>query len=127
MISYVAHTDSIEVVVQPVWLDGQSSPIERRFVFGYYITIANNSLRDVQLLRRHWFISDANGKVQEVEGEGVIGQQPVIRPGQAHTYNSYCILETFSGSMEGTYLMEWEDGERFRATIPQFLLKAAAN
>ncbi|NND71414.1 MAG: Co2+/Mg2+ efflux protein ApaG [Rhodothermales bacterium] len=127
MITYVARTDSIEIAVQPVWLDGQSSPMEKKFAFGYYITIANNSLRDVQLLRRHWFINDANGKIQEVEGEGVIGQQPVIRPGESHSYNSYCILETFSGSMEGTYLMEWENGERFRAVIPQFLLKAAAN
>ncbi len=127
MISYVAHTKSIEVTVQPMWLDGQSSVMERRFAFGYFVTIVNNGTRDVQLLRRHWFISDSNGKIQEVEGEGVIGLQPIISPGQSHSYNSYCILETFSGSMEGTYLMEWTNGERFRATIPRFMLKAASN
>ncbi len=127
MISYNANTENIEIEVQPVWLASQSSPMERRFAFAYYVTISNNSFRDVQLLRRHWLISHENGKIDEVEGEGVIGLQPIIRPGGVHTYNSYCMLETFSGSMEGSYLMEWEDGERFRATIPQFLLKAAVN
>lgn len=127
MISYVAQTESIEVAVQPLWLDGQSSVMDRRFAFGYYVTITNNGTREVQLLRRHWVISDANGKVEEVEGEGVIGLQPVISPGQSHVYNSYCILETFTGSMEGTYLMEWTNGERFKAAIPRFILKAASN
>jgi ApaG protein len=127
MQTYAATTENITVTVHPVYLDGQSNHIERKFVFAYFIRIENNSGDNVQLLRRHWFITNSNGDVQEVEGEGVIGQQPVIPPGSAHEYSSFCVLETFEGSMEGTYLMERPGGEQFSATIPRFVLRAAAN
>jgi len=127
MIPYIATTRDITVTVRPVYLDGRSDLIKHRFVFGYFIRIENHGFGDVQLLRRHWWIRDARGQVQEVEGEGVIGVQPVIAPGDTHEYNSFCVLETFQGSMEGTYLMEESQGERFRVTIPRFYLRAAAN
>ena len=126
MIPYIATTAGITITVRPVYLDGRSSFMER-FVFGYFVRIVNNTADDVQLLRRHWYIRDGDGRLDEVEGEGVIGQQPVIAPGESHEYNSYCVLKTFEGTMEGTYLMERESGERFRVTIPQFDLRAAAN
>lgn len=127
MVPYVATTDEITVTVRPVYLDNESDLMNRRFVFGYFILIENGGLSDVQLLRRHWMIRDGRGHVQEVEGEGVIGKQPVIEPGGQHKYNSYCVLETFVGSMEGTYLMQRASGERFRIAIPRFDLRAAAN
>jgi ApaG protein len=113
--------------VRPVYLDGQSNHIERKFVFAYFIRIENNGGEEVQLRRRHWFITNSNGDVQEVEGEGVIGQQPVIPPGGAHEYSSFSVLETFEGSMTGTYLMERTGGEQFSVTIPRFVLRAASN
>ena len=127
MQTYVATTDDITVTVRPVYLDGQSNHIERKFVFAYFIRIENNSGDQVQLRRRHWFITNSNGDVQEVEGEGVIGEQPVIPAGCAHDYSSFSVLETFEGSMAGTYLMERPGGETFSVTIPRFVLRAAAN
>ncbi len=127
MIPYIATTESITVTVRPVYLDGQSDFMVRRFVFGYFIRIENNGLDDVQLLRRHWMIYDGLGRLREVEGEGVIGKQPLIPPGEAHEYNSFCVLETFEGHMEGTYMMERSAGDRFRVAIPRFNLRAAAN
>lgn len=127
MVAYVAVTENIKVTVRPVYLDSQSDMINRRFVFGYFIQIKNDGEEEVQLLRRHWYIRDAHGRLQEVEGAGVIGRQPVILPGQVHEYNSFSVLETFEGSMEGTYLMQRPSGERFRITIPRFNLRAAAN
>ncbi len=127
MVPYIATTAAITVTVRPVYLDSQSDFMIRRFVFGYLIEINNNSEGEVQLLRRHWYIRDSNGRVQEVEGDGVIGEQPVILPGRNHKYSSYCVLETFEGSMEGTYLMQRPSGERFKIAIPRFDLRAAAN
>lgn len=127
MVPYFATTDDMTVTVRPVYLDSQSDFMNRRFVFGYLIEINNRSGEEVQLLRRHWIISDSNGRVQEVEGDGVIGEQPVIPPGGLHKYSSYCVLESFEGSMEGTYLMQRPNGERFRIAIPRFDLRAAAN
>ena len=127
MVPYVATTDDITVTVRPVYLDSQSDMMNRRFVFGYFIRITNNSSDEVQLLRRHWLIRDSDGRVQEVEGEGVVGEQPVIVPGDEHRYNSFCVLETFEGSMEGSYLMQRPNGERFRIAIPRFDLRAASN
>jgi len=127
MVPYVATTFDITVTVRPVYLDGQSDLMKRQLVFGYFIRIENNGFAEVQLMRRHWQIRDGEGRMREVEGEGVVGKQPVIRPGATHEYNSFCILETFEGTMEGTFLMEREDGERFRVAIPRFDLRAAAN
>ena len=127
MLEYEALTDTIRVIVRPIYLDGQTDIMSGRFVFGYFVRIENEGSQEVQLLRRHWSISDANGRVQEVEGEGVVGATPVIGSGQSHEYNSFCTIETFEGSMEGTYLMERSEGMRFRVAIPRFDLRAASN
>ena len=87
----------------------------------------NLSNDTVQLLRRHWYITHDTGKVEEVEGEGVIGKQPVIAPGKKHDYNSFCILESLEGFMEGTYLMKRSNNETFKINIPRFVLRAMAN
>jgi ApaG protein len=127
MNSYTATTEGIKVTVRPVFLDGQSDALQRKFVFAYFIRIENNRAEPVQLMRRHWFIKHSSGRIEEVEGEGVIGKQPIIAPGAFHEYNSFCILETLEGSMEGTYLMQREDGELLRVTVPKFTLRAMSN
>ncbi|MBM4161693.1 MAG: Co2+/Mg2+ efflux protein ApaG [Ignavibacteria bacterium] len=127
MLAYAATTEGIRIVVQPVYLDGQSEVLHRKFVFAYFIRVENHSHERVQLLRRHWFIRHSSGRVEEVEGEGVVGKQPIIPPGKSFEYNSYCILETLEGSMEGTYLMQRQNGGLFRVTIPKFTLRAMAN
>ncbi|HTX99148.1 MAG TPA: Co2+/Mg2+ efflux protein ApaG [Bacteroidota bacterium] len=127
MTVYVATTEDITVKVRPVYLDGQSSVLERKFVFAYFVRIENNGSESVQLLRRHWYIHDGSGEVKEVEGEGVVGSQPTIEAGKWHEYNSFCVLESFEGSMEGTYLMERPNGEQFHVAIPKFTLRALSN
>ena len=127
MTSYVATTEKITITVRPMYLDGQSDLMARKFVFAYFIRIENNGGEKVQLLRRHWFIQDSVGDVKEVEGEGVVGKQPVIAPGGAHEYNSYCVLETFEGTMEGTYQMLRRNGEIFYVVVPRFTLRALSN
>jgi ApaG protein len=127
MQSYSATTEGITVTAQPVYLDGQSDSLQYKFVFAYIIVIRNDRDEEVQLLRRHWFIHDANGETKEVEGEGVVGAQPSIAPGEAHRYNSFCVLDTFEGYMEGTYLMRRPNGDQFSVIIPRFTLRAAAN
>ncbi len=127
MTLYTATTEDITVQVRPIYLDDQSDILAHKFVFAYFVRIENQSTSPVQLLRRHWYIHDSNGDVKEVEGEGVIGKQPNILPGQAHEYNSFCVLETFEGSMEGTYTMVRVSGELFTVTIPRFTLRALAN
>jgi len=127
MTTFTETSQGITITVQPVYLDGQSDSIRKQFVFAYFVHIQNNSQESVKLLRRHWFIGDSTGAIDEVEGEGVVGKQPVIPPGLAHEYNSYCVLKTHEGYMEGTYLMRRENGEEFFAQIPRFALRAAAN
>jgi|ERR1041385_2766083 ApaG protein len=127
MHAYTATTENITVTANPIYLDGESNIIERKFTFAYFIHIKNNGKEDVQLLRRHWYIRDSAGDVKEVEGEGVVGKQPVIKPGEAHEYNSFCVLETFEGTMEGTYLMQRTNGEKFEIKIPLFHLRAMVN
>jgi ApaG protein len=127
MTTYTATTEGIRITVQPVYLDGQSDVLQRKFVFAYFIRIENGSSQTVQLMRRQWFIRHSSGRIEEVEGEGVVGKQPTIRPGSSHEYNSYCVLETMEGAMEGTYLMKRENGENFRVAIPTFTLRAMGN
>jgi len=127
MTTYSATTEGITVTASPVYLDGQSDAIEHKFAFAYFIRIENGRSKQVQLLRRHWLIYDSKGNVKDVEGEGVVGKQPILQPGEIHQYNSYCVIETFEGYMEGTYLMEDESGERFEVSIPRFNLRAASN
>lgn len=120
-------TEHITVSVRPLYVETESNVLTRKFVFAYFIRIENNGTDTVQLLRRHWFITHDTGKVEEVEGEGVIGKQPVIAPGRFHEYNSFCILESMEGFMEGTYLMKRTDGTTFTINIPRFFLRAMAN
>lgn len=114
-------TEGVKVSVETEYQPEYSSPIQHHFVFTYRITIENESEQTVQLLRRHWFIHDASKKVREVEGEGVVGLQPVIEPGQFHQYVSGCNLKSGMGKMYGTYLMEkLIDGKNFHVIIPEF-------
>ncbi len=120
-------TENIKVSVRPLYLESESNVLSRKFVFAYFITIENLGIDTVQLLRRHWIITHDTGKVEEVEGEGVIGKQPVILPGKKHDYNSFCILESLEGFMEGTYQMKRSNGETFSIVIPRFILRAMDN
>ncbi|MFZ1977050.1 MAG: Co2+/Mg2+ efflux protein ApaG [Bacteroidota bacterium] len=120
-------TEGIRVTVQPIYLDGQSDFLVKKFVFAYFVRIDNLSHEPVKLLRRHWHIEHSTGKTENIDGEGIIGKQPQINPNKRHEYNSYCILESMEGSMEGYYLMERTDGSSFEVTIPRFPLRAAAN
>ncbi len=110
------------VNVEPQYLPEQSDPDEDRYVFAYTVTIRNTGEVAAQLLARHWIITDAGGKVQEVKGDGVVGEQPVLRPGESFKYTSGCPLDTPVGSMHGTYSCVAEDGTRFDAEIPEFVL-----
>ena len=127
MTTYTATTEGVTITVHPVYLDGESDFMAKKFTFAYFIRIENHRDEPVQLLRRHWYIRDSSGDTKEVEGEGVVGKQPLIPPGGTHEYNSLCVLETFEGSMEGTYLMKRQSGEQFTVTIPRFALRAASN
>ncbi|WP_420959399.1 Co2+/Mg2+ efflux protein ApaG [Brucella sp. IR073] len=119
---YRAITRQIEVVVEPFYLEEQSDPDEYRYVFGYKVTIANNSEETVQLRSRHWRITDENGRVEEVHGAGVVGEQPVLDPGDSYQYSSGCPLSTPSGMMVGRYQMQGEGGKDFEIEIPAFSL-----
>jgi ApaG protein len=120
--SYSAETRSIQVSVEPVFLDEQSSPAESRFVWAYHIRIDNNGRETVQLRRRYWRITDELGRVQEVRGQGVVGVEPVIGPGQSFEYTSGAPVTTPSAFMVGSYEMETETGDRFEVAIPAFSL-----
>jgi len=113
---------AIDVNVATRFLDDQSAPQDNRFVFAYTITIRNAGLVPARLLARHWIITDGNGKVQEVRGDGVVGEQPWVRPGDDYEYTSGAVLETAVGTMRGSYEMLADDGTRFAAEIPQFTL-----
>lgn len=117
-----AKHDDISIQVATRFLDDQSSPDDDRFVFAYTVSIRNRGRAAAQLLRRHWVITDANGRVQEVEGEGVVGEQPWLRPGEAFEYTSGAVLETSVGTMHGHYRMVDEEGTPFDAEIPVFTL-----
>lgn len=112
----------IRVEVQTSYLADQSDPREPRFAFAYTITIRNEGQMPARLLTRHWIITDANGKVQEVRGEGVVGEQPYLKPGQGFRYSSAAILETPVGAMQGSYHMLADDGRRFETPIAPFRL-----
>jgi ApaG protein len=113
---------TIDIAVDSRFLDDQSVPEEGRFVFAYTIHIRNDGKVPARLLGRHWLITDGNGKVQEVVGEGVVGEQPWLRPGEGFEYTSGAVLETDIGTMRGSYDMLADDGTRFAAPIPAFTL-----
>lgn len=113
----LSHND-IKIDVETEFLDEQSEPAEDRYVFAYTITITNKGDHGAQLLKRHWIITDANNHVQEVKGDGVVGEQPYLKPGTSFRYTSGTIFETPVGTMEGTYQMVADDGAVFEADIP---------
>jgi ApaG protein len=114
----------IRVSVETSFIPDQSDPGSQRYVFAYTITILNEGTEAARLLRRHWLITDANGKVQEVRGDGVVGEQPHLAPGQGFRYSSGAILETPVGTMQGSYQMVADGGARFDAPIAPFRLAA---
>jgi len=119
---YHATTAGIRVTVMPVYIDERSSPAEGRWFWAYRVQIANKGRRTVQLLSRYWRIVDAHGRAEEVRGAGVVGEQPIIRPGDSFEYTSGCPLTTPSGFMSGRYTMVDETGDRFEVDIPGFAL-----
>ena len=112
----------IEIKPVPQFIPEQSDPDDSRYVFAYTITIRNLGELPAQLIARHWIITDANNEVQEVRGLGVIGNQPLLKPGESFEYSSGCSLATPVGTMKGAYQMVGEDGTRFEAEIPEFVL-----
>jgi ApaG protein len=112
----------IDVGVQTTYIDEQSDPDADRYVFAYTITISNKGSTPAKLLNRHWLITDANGKIQEVRGEGVVGEQPHLKPGEVFRYTSGTVIETPVGTMEGEYEMLTDDGLSFTAPIDRFSL-----
>jgi len=117
----MAHYE-FRVEVSPEYLPDQSAPQDDVFSFAYTITISNTGQVPAQLISRHWVITDAAGQIEEVKGLGVVGHQPLLKPGESFRYTSGCRLRTSSGTMEGRYFCVAEDGERFEAPIPVFVL-----
>ena len=121
---YQERTRSIQISVEPFYLDEQSSPEQSRFVFGYRVQIDNQGGEVVQLVSRHWRITDSLGRTMEVRGAGVVGKQPVLQPGETFEYTSGTPLATPSGIMVGSYGMVTNSGEAFEVAIPAFSLDA---
>lgn len=119
---YQRVTRGIKIIVRPQYLERQSKPDEGHFVWAYTITVENHSRETVTLRTRYWKITDATGKAQEVRGEGVVGEQPTLKPGGSFQYTSGCPLKTSSGFMVGAYHMETATGEMFSVDIPAFSL-----
>ena len=119
---YSETTRSITITVRPIYLEEHSSPADDHYVWAYHVRIENSGDETVQLRNRHWKIIDSVGRLQEVRGPGVVGEQPVLKPGQSFEYTSSCPLTTPSGFMVGDYEMETRSGERFLARVPAFSL-----
>ncbi len=119
---YSETTRSIRVTVKPVYLDEQSAPEDNHYVWAYHVRIENESRETVQLMNRYWQITDAMGRIQEVRSAGVVGEQPVLKPGGSYEYTSGTPLPTPSGIMRGSYEMEDDRGDRFNVAIPAFSL-----
>ncbi|MCX7557370.1 Co2+/Mg2+ efflux protein ApaG [Xanthomonadaceae bacterium JHOS43] len=113
---------AIEIQIRTRYLSEQSAPDDNRYVFSYTVRLKNLGAEPAQLLARHWIITDANGKVEEVRGDGVIGEQPRLRPGEDFEYTSGAVLETVVGTMRGNYLWLTDDGAQFESPIPEFTL-----
>jgi ApaG protein len=127
MLSYATTTHDIQITVRPVYLDGQSNILERAFSFAYAVFIENQGEDDIQLLRRRWTIRESDGTLHDAEGDVELRAQPVLSPGDEHIYDGACTISSFSGSVEGNYLVQRSDGEQYRVDIPTFPLQAAAN
>jgi ApaG protein len=126
LFAHAATTDGITVRVSVNFLPEQSEPAKGRWFWAYHVRIENGSARTVQLISREWIISDGRGVTHEVQGEGVVGEQPVLDPGESFDYVSGCPLQTPTGAMEGRYFMATVDGPRFPVDIPRFPLVAPA-
>lgn len=119
---YSKTTHNIQVTVEPTYLDDQSAPEDGRYIWSYHVRIENKGGETIQLLSRYWKITDGNGVTQEVEGEGVVGEQPLLYPGDSYEYTSGAPLPTPGGIMVGAYQVESGDGEAFTVDIPAFSL-----
>jgi ApaG protein len=119
---FIETTDDIRITVIPFYLEEYSKPDDSHYMWAYNVTIENRGDKKVQLLHRHWIITDGKGQTEQVRGDGVVGEKPVLAPGEAFQYTSGCPLRTSSGFMGGSYDMVTEDGSSFRATIPTFSL-----
>ena len=117
-----SQSNNIQVDVETRYIEDQSNPDQNYYVFAYTITIQNKGEQPAQLLTRHWVITDSNHKVQEVRGDGVVGEQPVLKPGEQFIYTSGTMLETSVGTMRGSYQMKADDGSHFDAVIGEFVL-----
>jgi ApaG protein len=117
-----ALTEGIRVSVRSQYVADQSVPLAQRYVFAYTVRIANEGIEPAQLRTRHWVITDAGGKMEEVRGPGVVGQTPYLRPGEHFEYTSGCVLQTSRGQMHGSYQMYRPDGRMFEAEIAPFML-----
>ena len=115
-------TESIKVVIDTEYLPYQSSPEKKQYAFAYHITLTNEGHIGAQLISRHWIIIDGNGLRREVKGMGVVGEQPLISPGESYQYSSGAVLETVVGTMQGSYHMQGENGLGFEVDIPVFTL-----
>jgi len=115
-------SDGIQVDVDTLYVESESDPDKDRYVFAYTVTIRNVGEITARLMTRHWVIRDANGKVQEVQGDGVVGKQPRLKPGEGFQYTSSSILETSMGTMGGSYMLITDEGDEFKAPIADFLL-----
>jgi ApaG protein len=124
---YQAVTRMIAVSVEPQYLADRSEPAKRQFFWAYTIEIENRGAKAVQLKRRHWIITDGRGQKHEVKGQGVVGEEPIIGPGESFRYTSGCPLDTPDGFMVGSYTMIGEDGDSFQVEIPAFSLDIPAN
>ena len=117
-----AELNNIKVDVETRYIEEQSNPEQNYYVFAYTITIKNRGRQNAQLLTRHWVITDSNSKIQEVRGDGVVGEQPLLKPGEQFVYTSGTMLETAVGTMKGSYQMLADDGSHFDAQIEEFVL-----
>jgi len=118
-----AQTNGVEVEVVCHYLSEHSDIVANRYVFAYHIVITNRSANAIRLMRRHWYIDEGDGIIREVEGQGVVGEQPILEPGEAHEYSSGAILENPRGTMKGSYEMHSDDGSVFGVEIPEFALE----
>ena len=121
---YKKTTEGIRVVVRPSFSLSHSEPADGKFVFTYLVQMENQSAEAAQLLFRHWHIHDSEGEDSELEGEGVLGEQPSLAPGKSHVYESFCVLQSPVGFMEGYYTFVRPNGEKFRVDVPRFDLRA---
>lgn len=121
---YEAKTRGVRVSVTPQFMEAESSPQDGRYFWAYSVEIVNEADETVQLISRHWRITDGDGQIHEVKGPGVVGEQPVLHAGESYSYTSGCPLSTAHGSMVGAYQMVTAKGERFEAAIPAFPLQS---